>query len=221
MTTKRPGRPKADEPRDLRAALLATSRRLLESGGPAALSLREVARQTGCTHQAPYHHFADRESILAALVTDGFDELAARLRAANDLAATSGVREALVASGRAYVSFALSQPGVFRIMFRPDVCNPARFPALREAGARAHGELLRLTRIAEGDAAGPAMATLLWAHVHGMACLLVDGPLGPQLPSERARQAHVREVGERFADLVLASGRPAGRRAAVRARRAP
>ena len=54
--------------RDLRSELLRTSRELLDEAGPSALSMREVARRAGCTHQAPYHYFANREAILAALV---------------------------------------------------------------------------------------------------------------------------------------------------------
>jgi AcrR family transcriptional regulator len=64
MTTRKRGRPKADADRDLRGELLRTSRLLLDEGGVAALSMREVARRAGCTHQAPYHYFEDRESIL-------------------------------------------------------------------------------------------------------------------------------------------------------------
>jgi AcrR family transcriptional regulator len=175
---------------------------LLDEGGPAALSLREVARRAGCTHQAPYHYFADRESILAALVADGFDELTQRLREANDLAQCSGVRAALVASANAYVGFALSRAGVFRIMFRPDVCNPSRFPAVQQAGTLAHAQLERLTEIVYGKTAAAALATLLWAHVHGLACLLVDGPLASNFPTEELRARHLHEVGQQFADLI-------------------
>ena len=200
---KRPGRPPADPARDLRADLLRTSRALLDEGGPNALSMREVARRAGCTHQAPYHHFEDRETILAALVAEGFDDLAGRLRGANEQAAAQGARAALVASGLAYVGFALAQPGVFRIMFRSDMCNPARFPLVREAGDRAHAELLRLTGIVHGAAAGAARATILWAHAHGLACLLVDGPLGAKLQDESERHAHLLEVAGLFADQVL------------------
>ena len=70
--------------RDLRAELLRTSRKLLDESGPSALSMREVARRAGCTHQAPYHYFANREAILAALVREGFDELADRLASARE-----------------------------------------------------------------------------------------------------------------------------------------
>jgi AcrR family transcriptional regulator len=200
---KSPGRPKADSARDLRADLLQASRVLLDEGGPGALSLREVARRTGCTHQAPYHYFADRETLLATLVGEGFDELARQLRLANDLAVNGTVRDTLVASGRAYVGFALSQPGVFRIMFRPDMCNPQRFGEVLEAGGRARAELDRLNVIVHGAAATVATASVLWAHVHGLACLLIDGPLGVQFQSDRQLQAHLREVSVAFAEQVL------------------
>jgi len=88
MTAKPRGRPKADPDRDLRHELLSTSRELLAEGGSGALSMREVARRAGCTHQAPYYYFKDRETILATLVVDGFADLAIRLRAANELAIT-------------------------------------------------------------------------------------------------------------------------------------
>lgn len=203
MRTKTLGRPKADPARDLRRELLLTSRQLLDEGGPAALSMREVARRAACTHQAPYHYFENREAILASLVADGFDALATCLKEANDLSNTQGVRAVLVASAAAYVNFALDQPGVFRIMFRPEVCDPARFSAVQASGARARDELDRLSGIVHGKKACATMATILWAHVHGLACLLLDGPLGGQFESEADRTQYLRAVGEKFADLVL------------------
>ncbi len=203
MSKSKLGRPKANITRDLRNDLLKTSRDLLNEGGPAAISMREVARRSDCTHQAPYHYFEDRESILATLVAEGFAELARRLAEANELATTDGVRSALVASGATYVEFALSQPGVFRIMFRPDVCNPSRFPSVQEAGARARDELQRLNVIAYGKKASPALATILWSHVHGLSCLLVDGPLGMNFETASQKELHLLDVGKTFADLVL------------------
>lgn len=185
---------------DLRTTILDTAEALLETDGLAALSMREVARRAGVTHQAPYHHFADRETILAELVARGFDELGARLARANDRAARLSPRDLRIASAEAYVGFALDRPGVFRIMFRPEVCDPARFPAAREAGRRAHGELQRLVALLHGETAGPAYASAYWAQVHGLATLLVDGPLGAALPGARERRAHLREVAALIAD---------------------
>lgn len=203
-TRPRPrGRPAADAARDLRSEILSTSRHLLNEGGPASLSMREVARRAACTHQAPYHYFADRESILAALVSEGFTELARGMRMANDLHASQGLRATLAASTRAYVEFALRQPGVFRVMFRPDMCDPARFPEVMATCRQAHAELERLNQLAYGASASPATATLLWSHVHGLSCLLVDGPLAGQFPGERQRQAHLDQVATAFASMVV------------------
>ncbi|HEX5737928.1 MAG TPA: TetR/AcrR family transcriptional regulator, partial [Hydrogenophaga sp.] len=126
---------------DLRQRILDASERLLETEGLAALSMREVARRSGVTHQAPYHHFTDRETILAELVAQGFDELARRLARANQRSGSGDRHAALVESGQAYVGFAIDRPGIFRIMFRPEICDLSRFPAAQEAGARAHAEL--------------------------------------------------------------------------------
>jgi AcrR family transcriptional regulator len=203
MNAKSLGRPKADPARDLKRDLLLTSRQLLDEGGPSALSMREVARRADCTHQAPYHYFENREAIIASLVADGFDELAVRLKVANELGASKGLRGALVASGAAYVDFALGQPGVFRIMFRPEVCDPSRFPAVQASGARARNELERLNTIVYGSKAQATMATILWAHVHGLACLLIDGPLALQFETGPDRTKYLQTVGEQFAELVL------------------
>ena len=192
--------------RDLRQDILDTALVLLNERGAAALSMREVARRAVVTHQAPYHHFGDRESILAELVKQGFDELARRLSFANDLALSAGKRAALLASGEAYVRFALSHPGVFQIMFRPDVCEPMRFPELQQAGARAYAELERLVQIIHGEQISTELASIYWAHVHGLACLMIDGPLAQQFQTDKARLEYFREVGEKFADIMMPSG---------------
>ena len=80
---------RSDAP-DLRHRILEAAADLLREEGLAALSMREVARRAGVTHQAPYHHFADREAILAELVSGGFAMLAAE--PAEDAAATKMMR---------------------------------------------------------------------------------------------------------------------------------
>ena len=138
--------------RDLRSELLRTSRRLLDESGPSALSMREVARRAGCTHQAPYHYFANREAILAALVHEGFDELTDMLASAREGLGSADLRAILTASGNAYVEFALRHPGVFRVMFRPDAgegdLNQAD-DAASEVGALLHRAELARQRAVE------------------------------------------------------------------------
>ena len=180
--------------RDLRSELLQTSRQLLDESGPSALSMREVARRAGCTHQAPYHYFANREAILAALVCEGFDELADMLAAAHEGLGSADLHAILVASGNAYVEFALRHPGVFRVMFRPDVCDPERFPEVVQAGERARHELARLARAMMGDGAQLEVEVLIWSGVHGLASLLLDGPLVGEFGSMEERIDFARGV---------------------------
>ena len=180
--------------RDLRSELLRTSRELLDESGPSALSMREVARRAGCTHQAPYHYFANREAILAALVREGFDELADRLAVAYDGLGDADLHAVLVASGNAYVEFALRRPGVFRVMFRPDVCDPERFPEVVQAGQRARRELARLAKAVMGDGAQVEAEVLIWSGVHGLASLLRDGPLSGEFSSTEDRIDFARGV---------------------------
>ena len=180
--------------RDLRSELLRTSRQLLDESGPSALSMREVARRAGCTHQAPYHYFANREAILAALVHEGFDELTDMLASARERLGSTDLRAILTASGSAYVEFALRHPGVFRVMFRPDVCDPERFPEVVQAGQRARRELARLAKAVMGDGAQVEAEVLIWSGVHGLASLLLDGPLAGEFSSIEDRIDFARGV---------------------------
>ena len=178
MTSESTGSSVRGNGRDLRAELLRTSRKLLDESGPSALSMREVARRAGCTHQAPYHYFANREAILAALVREGFDELADRLASAREGLEGADRREALMASGNSYVEFALRHPGVFRVMFRPD----------------AHNELARLARYVAGGDTSLETEVLFWSGVHGLASLLLDGPLSGVFSSVQERLDFARGV---------------------------
>ena len=203
MTKREPGRSRASWAGSLRDDLLRISRELLDEGGPDALSMREVARRAGCTHQAPYHYFANREAILAALIEAGFDELANRLCEAHDLVETEDLRTVAEASGNAYVEFALTNPGVFRIMFRRDMCDPARFPGIQVASRRTYDELGRLARIRFGEHAIRAHETALWASVHGLAVLLLDGLMADEFPALEDRLAYARRVNRLGCEVML------------------
>lgn len=197
MVTRRPIS-RTEDATDLRQRILDASEQLLETQGLAALSMREVARRSGVTHQAPYHHFADRESILAELVTRGFDALTRRLKRANERYDPEQPQRLRVESGEAYVGFAINHPGVFRIMFRPEVCDAMRFPLAQAASERAYAQLQRMVLLAHGEGREHGMAEVYWAQVHGLACLLIDGPVGQQATSARERKSFMRQSLTRF-----------------------
>ena len=117
-----------------------------------------------------------------------------RLASAHEGLESTDLRAILTASGNAYVEFALRHPGVFRVMFRPDVCDPERFPEVVQAGGRARGELARLVKVVLGDDAPLEVEVLFWSGVHGLASLLLDGPLAGEFTSVEERIDFARGV---------------------------
>jgi AcrR family transcriptional regulator len=100
---------------DLSRALIDAARRLLESEGPSALSLRAVAREAGVSPAAPYHHFKDKGELLDAVAHEGWVMLDAAMADAKAKAPSS--REAMSALGVAYVCFARDNPALYRVMY--------------------------------------------------------------------------------------------------------
>lgn len=152
---------------ELKPALLAAAAQLLDEGGAALISLREVARRAGVSHNAPYRHFADRDSLLAALAEDGFRELGRRMDAE-----TGG----LAALGQCYVRFALEQPGRFALMFGAGL-DKTRYPQLQQAALALYRRLAQAVH-ETAPAREAEVATLAaWSLVHGLAQLLLDRQL--------------------------------------------
>jgi AcrR family transcriptional regulator len=163
---------------DLRNALLEAALTLIAEGRVGELSLREVARRAGVTYAAPYHHFADKSALLAAVATQGFEKLVEKF---DRVAARRLAPEAeLVAMAQAYVAFALAHPSHYRVMFSPEVKDSPDAAALGVAGDRAFGVLLE--RVAQARPAEPAathstLAATVWASLHGLSLLAIDGML--------------------------------------------
>ncbi len=147
---------------------------LAEGGDPAALGLREAARRAGVSAMAPYRHFSDKDALLAAVATVGFERLRADLEGA-DRGGGEG-QAALIAQGVAYVAFAASNPGLIRLMFKS--CAVAPPEALSKASSEAFGVLAaRVATLVPAEQARDE-ALRCWSLVHGMAVLALDGGFG-------------------------------------------
>ncbi|MER6597892.1 TetR/AcrR family transcriptional regulator [Streptomyces parvus] len=162
---------------DLRAACIRAARELLEEDGSAGLSLRAVARRAGVSATAPYRHFADREALVSAVAAEGYNELAGSLAQAHPAPSTP---DELAAVAVAYVRFALEHPALFRAMFA-EPCDPTSEE--RVAATAAISEYVRTIV----DATFPgvdadALSTTVWALVHGLAFLHLDGKLDSSTP---------------------------------------
>jgi AcrR family transcriptional regulator len=193
------------KPTDLRQKVLDASLALIEEGGLDRLSMREVARKAGVSHQAPYHYFSDREAILAALAGEGFSRLGHSLMRAAGQGASTPVK-AVEAMGRAYVEFALRNPAYFQAMFRADAVPLDRYPDARKREDEAFGKLVEGVGAAfANQPAGvrQAIAVACWAMVHGLATLMLEGSLARKLKIPRARQRQmVNEVMGTFMGLI-------------------
>jgi AcrR family transcriptional regulator len=163
---------------NLRPALVRAAMELLEESGAAALSLRAVARRAGVSPAAPYRHYADREALVSAVAAVGYRELAERLSAAHPSPSTP---EQLAAVAIAYVQFALERPALFRIMFGEpcDRDNDERVAATAAVSLYVRAIVERAFPQADAE----ALATAVWALVHGLAFLHLDGKLDAASPS--------------------------------------
>jgi AcrR family transcriptional regulator len=172
---------------DLRAALVRAALELLEEGGSAELSLRAVARRAGVAASAPYRHYADRDALVSAVAAVGYRELAESLAAAHPSPATA---DDLADVAVAYVQFALQRPALFRVMFgEPCDRDSTERVAATEAIA---AYVTAIVRNAFPGAEPGALATAVWALVHGLAFLHLDGKLDasdPQAVADRVRAA--------------------------------
>jgi AcrR family transcriptional regulator len=162
----------------LRPALIAAARTLLDEGGAKAVGLRETARRVGVSPTATYRHFRDKDSLLAAVAAEGFRAFG---KALDDVARNC---RPLSAMGRAYVEFALANPGLFRLMFGAQIRDRDKFPELTEAADAAFARLkaVAVTARAPPDSDVDAAAVAAWSLVHGLSHLLLDG----MLPRESA-----------------------------------
>jgi AcrR family transcriptional regulator len=163
---------------DLRTALVRAAMELLEESGETALSLRAVARRAGVSPAAPYRHYADREALVSAVAAVGYRELAEQLAAAHPAPSTP---DQLASVAIAYVQFALERPALFRIMFGEpcDRDNDERVAATAAVSRYVRAIVERTFPHADAE----ALATAVWALVHGLAFLHLDGKLDTSTPS--------------------------------------
>jgi AcrR family transcriptional regulator len=159
---------------NLHQELVQAARGLIETAGVTGLSLRGVAREAGVSQAAPYHHFSNKEALLAEVSQQGFEQLIAGILAAMGESESASVR--MQAMGLAYISFGLEHPKLYDLMFSNE-CPAERHPVLKSVGGRAFG--LVVESVMRGQAQGiyrdgePVhLAMAVWSSVHGLVSLL-------------------------------------------------
>lgn len=195
-------------PAALRDQVLSTAAQIVASDGVDALSMREVARRAGVSHQAPYHYFADREAILAAIATDGFQILGRELADALTLDDPRCIRFAW-----AYVDTAVRFPGHFRVMFQPGLVNMQHHRECAEAADTGWVALMTKARMVgpESDTEADVFnrAISMWSFVHGLATLVIDGALTTRIPDGAQLSTYIDGAINAFVTTLAGANSPA------------
>jgi AcrR family transcriptional regulator len=167
---------------DLRRALLQAAVRTIQRDGVDGLTLRGVGSTLGVSRTALYRHFTDKAALLIAVAAEGFRMLREQLGQAWEDGGRG--QRGFEAMGEAYVRFAVAHPSHYRVMFGADVSSAEH--AHLEEGAGAFQVLvdalaaLQEQQLARRDDTHQ-MALYVWATVHGVAMLAIDGRLGPDM----------------------------------------
>ena len=193
---------------DLKRALLEAGMALAREGGPQAIVLREATRRVGVVPNAAYRHFTNREALLQAVRAAALSQLAQAMedelaRLSPAIPAPALARARLRAIGAGYLTFARKEPGLFRTAFAmPDRVEGDTDPAKAGRSGLNPFQLLGqaldelVTARSLPPERRPGAEYLAWSAVHGLAMLMLDGPLRDLAPD----QIHV--VGERLLDMV-------------------
>lgn len=189
--------------RNLKDACVDEALGIIAERGLDGLSLREVARRLGVSHQAPYKHFPNRDHILAAVVARCFAEFSTALEARPP---AEDPFEDLANMGLAYLAFARQHPLKYRLMFNTALPEPARHPEML-AEARAAFELLvrRLETVPLRDAGHPIAdpvrhdAVFIWSALHGIASLMPSDAMATLGLSDAEKETAVTRLMRRLA----------------------
>jgi AcrR family transcriptional regulator len=173
---------------DFRERLCEAAERLFAEHGPEAVTMRQLAAELGVSPMTPYRYFRDKDDILAAVRTNGFNRFAEALERARDKA--TGARAKGAAVGEAYVGFAFEHPHTYKLMFDLNQPSEADYPDLVEAGRRARATMSGYVKdlVADGMLAGDPeqIGMMFWAAAHGAVVLELAG----KLPKGAARSLH-------------------------------
>lgn len=193
---------------DLRRALLDAGIALARDGGPDTVVLREATRRAGVAPNAAYRHFASHQDLLLAVRTAAVAAMAVAMEAEmtrmpRKKTPTARAQARLRAVGTGYLRFAQAETGLFRTAFGTGFFVD-REVSLAASGEAEHNPFAHLsTALDELVAAGalpperrPGAEYLAWSTVHGMALLIIDGPLSVM------NAALLEAMGQRLLDMV-------------------
>ena len=178
---------------DLRDALVQAALAEAELGGPEAISISALAKKLGVSQPAPYKHFSDRESLLAAVTAEAFRQFSDVLRKS---IGKPSKRSKLSRFAQATLEFGLRRNGIYRLMFA------SRTKACAAKGSELHNAALETFALLLDALEAPAVGLLrersalkIWAALHGVVMLAEQGLLTGQVANV-SREELVEDIVE-------------------------
>lgn len=180
---------------NLRSALIGEAWEMARASAPEKVTLREVARRVGVSHNAAYRHFADRQELMASLAERAIAELTERMQVGNETVSADQdpatvARARFRETARAYADFATEEPHLFQVAFHVEFAGPDVKPPVSERRDGPYGimngvldELVEVGELPPERRVGADI--VCWATVHGFAELCTKGPLGHLPAPER------------------------------------
>jgi AcrR family transcriptional regulator len=161
----------------LRAELIRVAGELLKKKSADEISLREIARDCGVSEAAPYRHFRNRQDLLSAIATEGFEILREHLSEIVEGKAKG--EERFHRAALAYLTMGQKYPAHLKLIFSPIIVPSPDYPELFKAAKLSFLTLVRILQdcqkegvIGEGDLFQRAMHT--WMAIHGFTMLFID-----------------------------------------------
>ncbi|MBI3163270.1 MAG: TetR/AcrR family transcriptional regulator [Anaerolineales bacterium] len=164
---------------DLKNALIQAGVEILAKEGVGGLSLRKVAQRAGVSHSAPYAHFPDKQSLIAAISTEGFNQLYAELEAAIS-SHSKNPKKQLIEGVQAYVHFAMENLDTFKIMFSGVLEKEKDYSSFVDISSKTFKLVVEVVQACQNAGVLPAapadlMAVSVWGQVHGIVSLALEG----------------------------------------------
>ena len=166
---------------DLRQNILEEALSWIEKESIFSLSLRGIARRIGVSHNAPYRHFPDKESLLVAIAKTGFERLHQALEYASQNSPNDDQKR-VENIGIAYIEYALKNQAYYRVMFGDLKLEDRKYPTLEETSQKAFNVLFYAIKAGKKNQVFIAedslkLAHICWSLVHGVSMLVIDGQL--------------------------------------------
>ena len=190
---------------NLRRAILDAALAVVQREGPHSVTLSQAARQAGVSSGAPFHHFANKGELMAAIVREGAEHIT-RLQSEELARAADDPIAAFMAAGIAHVKFAVLYPAHFRVMAVPEYAALSPSPEMEEALAANDRAVSAIVKRRPGRPGPPTLATMELAGrclMHGLASMFVGG----QMSTEGIGAEEAEKIAREMVGVLAGMGR--------------